>query len=162
METNIIQFRNDIQKVISRFVKEILIKTKNKNSTQKYVYDAIIEHVNSLPFDGVISDIINIIIDKANYNEKALICEINSFIRNPNTNFSHNYNIVKNKQDVIDFFKRRMTNYDIVTEPVMKLFVWSRTMRGGTFYSQLNSIVCEHLMFIDIYGMVKKTVEYYG
>jgi hypothetical protein len=162
METNIIQFRNDIQKVISRFVKEILIKTKDTNITRELVYDAIIEHINSLPFDDIISDIINIIINKANYNEYALICDINAFIKHKNTTLTHDYNIVKTKQDVIDFFKLRMTNYEIVTEPIMKLFVWTRTMRGGIFYTQIHSIVCEHLMFIDIYKMVKKAVEYYG
>ncbi len=161
MEENIINFKNYIQKVISRFVKEIIVETKNKDITYKCVLKNIIKHINNLPFDEVIDDVINIIINEGKYNINALINDANAFINHKTTKISHNYKMICDKQDLIIFFKLRMNNVDLITDPIMQLFVWSRTLRGS-FYSNLSSRVYDRLSYIDIYKMVRNAVDYYG
>lgn len=160
MEENIINFKNYIQKVISRFVKEIIVETKNKNITRDCVLQNIIKHINNLPFDEVIDDVINIIINEGKYDINALINDANTYINHYNTKTSYNYKMIYDKQDLINFFKLRMNNFEIITEPIMQLFVWSRTLKGS-FYSNLNSKVCSRLSYIDINKMVKDAVNYY-
>lgn len=138
MYNNLVTLNNSLKTFLQRYIKE----SSHNNEMdfiqllriKKYIRDTINYNIN---VDDAINDVIDMILKDGNMDINTLIMDVNTFIECVNNEYAM-YCVVRERQDLIKFFKKRMKNTMIFQEPLYELFTWSETRNGYDFYKELN------------------------
>lgn len=146
---NIKQFNIIIKSFTFRYVKE------NNNISVKKITNDIFHFIDTYQYiDDVIEDVINIILNTGNITIDRFISDIN-----------HSYKggkliPINDRKELIKFFKYRMVNRLIITQPLMFLMSWSSTISGREYYANLNTKVNDILSNnIDYLNTITKIIH---
>ena len=158
MYANLENFHNTIKALVLRIIKNSNLTIENQYIQRQIIVNKIIIKINQLNIDNVISDIIDMILYEGDMTLQELINDINFYINYHSTII---YKKVYDKQSIIEFLKVRNTNGQILTEHVIRLFAWSKTIKGANFYAQLHTKIGPKLSCVNIYLLVNKTINNY-
>lgn len=144
----LIQLSKDIDKLIIRLVKEEKYEKNNideNDSLSKKYFEVcsfqtkLINIINKIKIDdGIINEIIEIIIKEGCCTQYHIIKDINNDMKRNKIN---KFKIKNDRQELIEHFKNNLSTINIISSPLLYLFDWSHTKNGRNFYSQLNSKV---------------------
>ena len=136
----------DVKRFIIRSVKELSHYRKTYNciyfTHENYIYAKLIQssisYINNINYiDKVLEDILDIILQQGLFkNEFEFIEDINEYIKNSRIMSSTDF--LTNKKDIIKYMKSKGELYCYMSCPIMNLFCWSSTKKGGEFYSILS------------------------
>jgi hypothetical protein len=104
------------------------------NKIIKYIRDTINHNMN---VDDAINDVIDMILKEGDLDINEFIMDVNTYIKCINNEYVR-YLDVRERQDLIIFFKKRMKNTMIFKRPLYELFTWSETINGYDFYQKLD------------------------
>ncbi len=138
MYNNLTTLNNSLKTFLQRWMKE----SSHNNRLDiiqflrmtKYIRETINYNIN---VDDAINDVIDMILKDGNMDINMFIMDVNTFIECINNEYVMYCN-VRERQDLIKFFKKRMKNTMIFKEPLYELFTWSETINGYDFYKELD------------------------
>ena len=146
------QFNIIIKSFTLRYVKEI---NNNNDISVKKITNDIFHFIDTYQYiDDVIEDVINIILNSGDIT-------IDRFISDINHSYKHGKLIpINDRKELIKFFKYRMANRVIITQPLMFFMSWSSTISGREYYSKLNTKVNDILSNnIDYLNTINKIIH---
>lgn len=141
------KLEQDISQFIARYKKEYSERLP-KNELRL----DIIKFINKLELnDGIYLDIINLICDEENdFSSKILLNEIKRKI--VNNTFYKDYiisDVYSDECNIVNFLRKKMDNFSLLTEPVIYLFSWYNTLKSTSFYASLNRKIRKKLILFE-------------
>lgn len=138
MYNNLTTLNNSLKTFLQRWMKE----SSHNNRLdiirflrmERYIRDTINYNIN---VDDAINDVIDMILKEGDLDINEFIMDVNTYIKCINNEYV-SYCDVRERQDLIKFFKKRMKNTMIFKRPLYELFTWSETINGYDFYQNLD------------------------
>lgn len=143
-------FENQLQQYFKRYEKEFIF---DEDIETQYDYRIkMLSYINDITIPNcVIKDIIQMICDIGVMDLKKLIEEINkNSFRVNHTEGKIKFHYIISIDDICEYMKNKMSNIDILTEPLVNLFSWCRSINGTMFYRQINNKMTKQLKLYEI------------
>ena len=138
MYNNLTKLNKNLKIFLQRCIKEASYNNEMNliqfHKIHKYIRDIINYNIN---VDDAINDVIDMILEEGDLDINEFIMDVNTYIKCINNEYVR-YCDVRERQDLIKFFKKRMKNTIIFKRPLYELFTWSETINGYDFYQNLD------------------------
>ena len=129
---------NELENIITPYILRIIKENDKPKLPQHVKYDIATQiqlYINKFAIIGdnknkLISDVINLICETGDISIQNFIDDLN-----------HSRNCerkIKNLEGLIYHISRKLSNMNLVTQPLLHLMCWSYTIRGDKFYRKLN------------------------
>ena len=138
MYNNLTTLNKNLKNFLQRCIKEASYKNRLDINQSLRITKYIRETINyKINVDDAINDVIDMILKDGSMDINVFIMDVNTYIKCINSSYVR-YAYIYERQDLINFFKKRMKNTIIFKAPLYELFTWSETINGYDFYEKLD------------------------